>query len=155
MGNMSSRRQGRILAFQALYSWEAVKGRFKPPPEKQKILEGLLDFPWMDEKDSEQFNEETRLFSRLLITGAIENLEKIDETIKSHLQNWNFSRLRRVDLAVLRISVYQILFQRETPASIVINEAIAIAKIFGEEKSYGFVNGMLDGIRKTVENTET
>lgn len=107
----------------------------------------------MDEKDSEQLKEETRLFSRLLIIGTIENLEKIDETIKSHLENWNFSRLRRVDLAVLRTSVYQILFQRETSVSIVISEAIAIAKAFGEEKSYGFVNGMLDGIRKTVENT--
>ncbi|MDR2446565.1 MAG: transcription antitermination factor NusB [Treponema sp.] len=151
---MSSRRRGRILAFQALYSWEAVKGRFKPPSEKQKILEELLDFPWMDKKGGELIKEETRLFSRLLITGTIENLEKIDEIIKSHLQNWNFSRLRRVDLAVLRISVYQILFQRDMPASIIISEAIAIAKIFGEEKSYGFVNGMLDGIRKTVEHVE-
>ncbi|MDR0707828.1 MAG: transcription antitermination factor NusB [Treponema sp.] len=151
---MSSRRHGRILAFQALYSWEAVKGRFKPPSEKQKILEDLLEFPWMDKKDSEQIKEETRLFSRLLITGTIENLEKIDEIIKSHLENWNFSRVRRVDLAVLRISVYQILFQKDLPASIIISEAVAIAKIFGEEKSYGFVNGMLDGIRKTVENVE-
>lgn len=108
----------------------------------------------MDKKDSEQIKEETRLFSRLLITGTIENLEKIDEIIKSHLENWNFSRVRRVDLAVLRISVYQILFQKDLPASIIISEAVAIAKIFGEEKSYGFVNGMLDGIRKTVENVE-
>ncbi|MDR2194648.1 MAG: transcription antitermination factor NusB [Treponema sp.] len=151
---MSSRRQGRILAFQTLYAWEAVKARFKSASEKQEILENLLTFSWLEDKKSEWLYEETQLFSRLLITGSIENLEKIDDIIKSHLEHWNFSRVSRVDLAILRISVYQLLFQRDMSAPIVISEAIAIAKIFGEEKSYGFVNGVLDGIRKTVENGE-
>ncbi|MDR2793241.1 MAG: transcription antitermination factor NusB [Treponema sp.] len=149
---MSSRREGRILAFQTLYAWEAVKARFKSPSEKQEILGNLLDFSWLEESKNERLHEKTRLFSHLLITGTIENLEKIDEIIKAHLENWNFSRVNRVDLAILRIGVYQLLFQRDMPASIVISEAIAIANVFGEEKSYGFVNGVLDGIRKAVED---
>jgi N utilization substance protein B len=149
---MSSRRQGRILAFQALYSWEATKARFKTLPEKQEILENLLEFLWLEENDRTQLKEDTAMFSRLLVSGTVENLAVIDKTIKSHLKNWDFSRVGRVDLAILRTGVYQLLFQKDTPSTIVISEATAIAKDFGEEKSYSFVNGVLDAIRKTVEN---
>jgi N utilization substance protein B len=71
--------------------------------------------------------------------------------IRRHLKNWDFSRLNRVDLAVLRMSVYALMYQIDMAPSIIINEAIGISKEFGTDDSYRFINGVLDGIRKSLE----
>jgi N utilization substance protein B len=92
-------------------------------------------------------------FSRLLIAGTIENIKPIDAMILKHLENWIFSRVSRVDLALLRMSTYTLMFQIDMPASIVINEAVGIAQDFGTDESYRFINGVLDNIRKTLEKT--
>jgi len=138
---MASRRKGRILAFQALYAWE-ISG--SAPVDS---------FP-RDSESSEADDTETPDFTRLLVAGTIENIKKIDAMIRKHLENWDFSRLNRVDLAVLRISVYALMFQNDTAPSIVINEAISISKEFGTDDSYRFVNGVLDAIRKTLAGIE-
>ncbi|MDR1319343.1 MAG: transcription antitermination factor NusB, partial [Treponema sp.] len=93
-------------------------------------------------------------FSRLLIAGTIENIAAVDKMIQSHLQNWDISRLNRVDLAVLRMSAYTLMFQRDMSPSIVINEAIGISKEFGTDDSYRFINGVLDSIRRTLEGSQ-
>ncbi|MCK4542042.1 MAG: transcription antitermination factor NusB [Spirochaetales bacterium] len=133
---MGSRRKGRILAFQSLYGWEI----------NRDSLTGILDFSWLDESRRKRMDNETITFSKLLVSGAIENIEEIDKAIKKHLDNWDFSRLNKVDLAILRLSVYSLRYQKEIPASVTIDEAINIAKEFGNEDSYRFVNGVLDGI---------
>ena len=133
---MGSRRKGRILAFQSLYGWEI----------NRDSLTGILDFSWLDESRRKRMDNETIIFSKLLVSGAIENIEEIDKAIKKHLDNWDFSRLNKVDLAILRLSVYSLRYQKEIPASVTIDEAINIAKEFGNEDSYRFVNGVLDGI---------
>jgi len=89
-------------------------------------------------------------FSKLLVTGVTENIYDIDAMIKKHLENWDFSRLNRVDLAIIRMSVYALMYQTETAPSIIINEAIGISKDYGTDDSYRFINGVLDGIRKTL-----
>jgi N utilization substance protein B len=137
---MASRRKGRIIAFQALYFWEAAK----VPPEE------TLDFSWLGEKPLDGGMAD---FSRLLILGAIENINAIDAMISSHLKNWDFDRLNRVDLAILRMSVYTLMYQTDMAPSIVIDEAIGISKEFGTEDSYRFINGVLDNIRKTLAGT--
>jgi N utilization substance protein B len=137
---MASRRKGRILAFQALYAWEAAGAS----------LEELMAFPWLEQAPA----EETAAFSRLLIGGTIENSREVDGMIRSHLKNWDFSRLNRVDLAVLRMSAYTLMYQREVPPSIVIDEAIGISKEFGADDSYRFINGVLDSIRRSVNGQE-
>ena len=131
---MASRRKGRILAFQTLYAWD---------------LSGNLpvDSSARENNPSEDYPD----FSRLLVAGTIENIAAIDAMIRRHLKNWDFSRLNRVDLAVLRISVYALMYQIDTAPSIIINEAIGISKEFGTDDSYRFVNGVLDGIRKSLE----
>ena len=139
---MASRRKGRILAFQALYSWDlqySQRGDVSIPPD-------LLEFTWAAKPD-----EGIMDFSRLLLTGAVENIREIDKVIGRHLENWEIDRLNRVDLAVLRMSVYTLMFQKETHPAIVIDEAIDISKEFGTDDSYRFVNGVLDSIRKTLE----
>jgi N utilization substance protein B len=137
---MASRRKARILAFQALYAWEATK-----PPVSQ-----LIDFLWLDADKRDALDEGVATFSRHLISGTIEEIAAVDDLIKKHLKNWDFSRLNRVDLAILRMSVFALLHQEDVPASIVIDEAVDISKEFGTDDSYRFVNGVLDGIRKTL-----
>jgi len=136
---MASRRKGRILAFQALYCWESVG----IPAEE------LMAFSWLGDKLA-TLDEGIAAFSRLLIAGTIENIEPIDGMIKRHLQNWDISRLNRVDLAILRMSVYTMMYQQEIAPSIAIDEAIGISKEFGTDDSFRFINGVLDSIRRTL-----
>ena len=138
---MASRRKSRILAFQALYFWEASKAP----------LEELLCFSWLGEEKLSSLNEEIAIFSRMLIAGTVENINVIDKTIKDHLENWDITRIGRVDLAVLRISVYALIYQKEISPLIVIDEAIGICMEFGTDDSFKFINGVLDNIRKTLE----
>jgi N utilization substance protein B len=137
---VASRRKGRILAFQALYCWESTH----VPAEE------LMAFQWLEPEKRAALGEEIAGFSRLLIAGTIENINAIDALIKKHLQNWDFSRLNRVDLAILRMSVYTLMYQGEIAPSIVIDEAIGISREFGTDESFRFVNGVLDNIRKTL-----
>ena len=132
---MASRRKGRILAFQALYSWDVHNGETLNP----SIPQGLLDFSWAGQDSP--LAEEMLIFSRLLVTGTIENIKVVDEMIQKHLQNWEIKRLNRVDLALMRMSAYTLMFQTDMPPSIVIDEAVDISKEFGTDDSYRFVNG--------------
>jgi transcription antitermination protein NusB len=138
---MASRRKARILAFQAIYAWDASGGNAKE----------LLDFGWLEEDKRASLDEEVAAFARLLIAGTLENIGAVDEAIRTHLENWSFERLKRVDLAVLRIGVYSLMFQRDIPAQITIDEAIEIVKEYGSEDSYRFINGVLDGIWKSIK----
>jgi N utilization substance protein B len=137
---MASRRKARILAFQALYAWDASGGKGKD----------LESFGWLEEEKRAALDEEVSAFARLLIAGTLENIEAVDGAIRSHLENWSFERLKRVDLAVLRIGTYSLMFQKDIPAQITIDEAIEIVKEYGSEDSYRFVNGVLDGIWKSI-----
>ena len=134
-----ARRKGRILAFQALYSWDLGN----------VDVDNVLDFSWVEKETLERMGEESLSFTRLLVSGTIEHIEEIDSVIKSHLTNWDFDRLNKVDLAILRISVYPLLFQKDIHSSIIIDEAIDISKEFGSDDSFKFINAVLDSIRKS------
>ena len=142
-----SRRKSRITAFQGLYSWD-VGGM----TEKD-----VLELSWLKQSSSESedsektpLDEEGLAFTRMLIAGTIENVEKIDETIKAHLTNWEFDRVNKVTVAILRMSVYSLMFTKDIDSSVVIDEAIDIAKNYGPDDSYKFVNAILDNIKKTL-----
>jgi transcription antitermination protein NusB len=137
---VASRRKARILAFQALYAWDSSGG----------AAAGLSDFGWLEDEKRAALDEEVSAFARLIIAGALERMAEVDEAIRSHLQNWTFERLKRVDLAVLRMGAYCLLFQRDIPPQITIDEAIEIAKEYGSEDSFRFINGVLDGIWKSA-----
>ncbi len=139
---MASRRKARILAFQALFSWEASGAG----------VQELVSFSWLDQEKRNALDEGTAVFARLLIAGTIENIDTVDTLIKSHLKNWNFDRLNRVDLAILRMSVYSLKYQQDIPPSIVIDEAIDIAKEYGTDDSFRFINGVLDAIKKDIQS---
>ena len=136
---MSSRRKGRILAFQTLFSKDF----------NDNSIEDLVKFKWMDESKLENYDSETINFAKLLVIGTLENLEQIDSDIKKQLKNWDFNRIVKVELAILRLSVYSLIYQKDIPSSVTINEAIDIAKDYGSDEAYRFINGILDGIKKS------
>ncbi len=135
---MGARRKGRIIAFQTLYRYDLSGAP----------LEELLDFSWMGEEKLARTPAEVLVFSRLLIQGTLEKLPEVDACIRRQLENWDFSRVSRVDLAILRIGTYCLLFQSDIPAMVTIDEAVDISKTYGTADSYRFVNGVLDGIRR-------
>lgn len=94
-----------------------------------------------------------KTFSSLIIAGTIEHLNEIDEMIKKHLAaNWSLERINKVALAILRTSTYEIVFQKDIEPKIVIDEAINIAKDYGSDDSYKFINAVLDKIGKDEES---
>jgi N utilization substance protein B len=129
------RREGRILAFQAIFSYD-----FNPVS-----TDDLLRFDWLESP----YSKESFEYAAFLIKGTIENLETRDNTIKSKLINWDFARIASVDKAILRFSIFSLLFEKELPEKVIINEAIEIVKQFGSDDSYKFVNGILDAVKKS------
>ena len=136
---MGSRRKGRVLAFQALFSWDL----------NPQTPEEIATFPWIDEEMRARYEQETLDFARFIVLGTIENLDFIDECISGHLEHWDFKCIGKIDLAILRMSAYALKFQQDIPATVTIDEAVDIAKIYGSDESYRFINGVLDGILKS------
>jgi N utilization substance protein B len=149
---MGSRRKGRLLDFQALFSWSVLNSEASSGGGMVSCdLRELLLFPWLTPEELEKNSEDSLNFARLLTAGALEKLDDVDAEIKAQLEHWDFDRLARVDLAVLRISVFALKYQTDIPASVTIDEAVDIAKIYGGDESYRFVNGVLDGIKKRFD----
>ena len=115
-----------------------------------KDKDTLLSFNWVEDEKLARLGDASLTFARLLISGTLENIEKIDSVIKESLsEKWDFDRLSKVDLSILRISVYPLLFQKDIHPTIVIDEAIEIAKEYGSDDSFKFINAVLDYIRKS------
>lgn len=134
----TSGRDGRVLAMQSLYRYDLCGG----------AVAEMVDLSWMDAAHRDALSDEAHAFARLLVAGSLENLPAVDGCIDRQLEHWDLHRLSRVDLAILRMSVYCLIHQRDVPASVIINEAVEIAKRYGTDDSYRFVNGVLDGVRK-------
>jgi len=98
--------------------------------------------------------EETRTFAETLAAGTVAHVEKIDVLISRHAENWRLDRMAVVDRNLLRLATYEFLYDAETPKTVVINEAIEIARRFSAQESPQFINGILDSIRKEVESSE-
>jgi transcription antitermination protein NusB len=97
-----------------------------------------------------QIESDVADFARELFTGAAEEVEKLDGMISGQSQNWRVERMAAVDRNLLRIALYEILHHPETPPPIIINEALEIARRFSGDESVEFVNGILDGIKKSL-----
>ena len=134
---MGTMHRARVLAFQIVYSWDFSK---KSDPE--------LLFSSAKELSPDEFDASSEAYVKLTVCGTLENIQTVDSTIKDHIKNWNFDRISRIDLASLRLSVYGLLFQKDTDGKIIINEAVKLAQEFGGDDSYKFVNGVLDAIYK-------
>ena len=146
-----SRRKSRILALQALYSYDVGA---VPVDELLKFeWDSFETLPSESEGSASQSvqdaDSDTYDFARILVSGTVNHLEEVDSIIKNHLSSgWTMERMNRVSLAILRLSVYSLLYFEDMPATIVIDEAIDLAKDFGIDDSFKFINAVLDTIRK-------
>ncbi|MBR6080505.1 MAG: transcription antitermination factor NusB [Treponema sp.] len=142
-----SRRKARILAVQAMYSYEMGGAS----------LDSLLTLDWANKDDSQESESEKNTekydFARILIAGTINHIDEIDSVIKAHLsEKWDFNRVNKVSIAILRVGVFSLMFQSEDISpTIVIDEAIGIAKEYGADDSFKFINAVLDNVRKDLE----
>ncbi|HEX9942119.1 MAG TPA: transcription antitermination factor NusB [Thermoanaerobaculia bacterium] len=115
-------------------------------PEKKRglaTMEERAEFARRRERLQEAFE-----YAQALVRGTLENREKIDEMIRGQADNWRLERMPAVDRNILRLAVYEMLHERDTPKLVVLDEAIELAKKFGSEQSGRFVNGLLDGLLK-------
>jgi N utilization substance protein B len=133
---MGLRRTARECALQMLYQHDVGK----------QVPETILESFWeMNEQP-----ERVRAFATELFQGTISRIKEIDRLIQSHTKNWRLSRMAAVDRNVLRLAVFELLSDVKTPDTVVINEALEIAKKFSTNESAQFVNGVLDSIKNDL-----
>jgi N utilization substance protein B len=110
--------------------------------------EKTLNQYWENKKASEEIKE----YSNWLVNGIISNQSKIDNIIQQVSEHWRISRMALVDRNILRMAVFELLYEENIAPAIVINEAIEIAKKYSGDEAATFVNGVLDAIRKSLKD---
>ena len=133
--NVSLRTKAREYAMQMLFQSEMS-------PQDAKKLEAKF---WKSAKASDT----TREFANALFEGAATEVSTADEAITKHAVDWKLERIAAIDRAILRLGIYE-LRRGETPAKVVINESVELAKKFSSEDASAFVNGLLDTVRKSL-----
>ncbi len=123
---------------QFLYQWELNR------PEE--LADGIRQFI-EDRTETRDFYA----FAEELIHGVIENIEAIDREIDQRASNWKFERIAKVDLSILRLAIYELLFRKDIPPIVSINEAIDLSKIFSTPDSKRFINGILDQMKNAID----
>lgn len=134
------RRAAREAALQMLYQCEV--GRVAP-------VEAIASY-WPAREAGERLAEPLQEFANEFVRGVIRRQVEIDGVLAAHAQNWRVERMNVLDRLLLRLGVYELLTDPGTPPKVVINEAIELARRFSGEESAGFVNGILDAVRKTL-----
>jgi N utilization substance protein B len=136
---MSSRRKARECALQMLFQWNVGK-------DPAETVERLF---WSNTRRTE--DEALLAFANELFRGTVAAAEDIDALIVRHVENWRMDRMAAVDRNILRLAIYEMMHHHDTPAAVVINEALEIARRFSSDESVHFINGVLDSVRKTLE----
>lgn len=111
---------------------------------EKKVGRRELDEFWADKKE----NREIREFAEELVKGTLEKLEDIDALIEKLAENWILGRMAAVDRNILRLAAFEILYRRDIPSAVTINEALEIAKKYSSSESAPFLNGVLDRLAK-------
>ncbi len=132
---MAHRRIARQLVLEALYRFDLVKD------SPEKTLEEILK--------RKRYIEEVREYSKRLLRDTITHLKEIDKEIENNLLSWRFKRLSFLDRALLRLATCELLYYKDIPYKVSINEAVEIARFYGTEGSAKFVNAVLDTILKS------
>lgn len=122
---------------------------------REKALQALfqMDISETDVAETVSFvlnGEEEDEFLLALVTGVTTHKEIIDQLIRDHLEKWALERLANVDRHLLRIAVYELKYSEDVPDKVVLNEAIELAKVFGDDESSRFVNGVLSKIKDSL-----
>ncbi|HVS53633.1 MAG TPA: transcription antitermination factor NusB [Opitutaceae bacterium] len=133
----AQRRDGRVAALQFIYAWS-----INPP---KNLAEDLRVFFENCEQPREHY-----AFGEELIHGVIEHIADIDARIKALAQNWEFDRIAKIDLAILRLAMFEMIYRKDIPPVVSINEAIDLSKQFSNADAKRFINGMLDRLKGSL-----
>jgi len=135
---MGGRRLSREMALKALFQIDLVNAN----------IEEILKYNF----ENDEFSDEVKEFTLILVKGVISNLSEIDKAINTYTNNWSLDRITNIDRNILRMAIYEILHLKNIPKSVSINEAVELAKKYGTKSSYSFVNGVLGKIDKDYKN---
>lgn len=138
---MGTRRKARECALQMLFAADVAK-----------TSSDVLTSDFWNELGEESIDEKTQEFANNLVIGTLREIEKIDETIRTRAEHWRIERMAIVDRNVLRLAVFEFLFE-ETPHTVIINEALEVARRFSTFEATQFINGILDAIKHDLEKT--
>jgi len=141
-GPRTPRRRARRRAFQILYGFG-----FDAPVSDRGLLKAVKDAPeepGMPEESGDGYALE-------LVKGVWSAHEDLDRLIQANSQNWKLARIAKVELTILRLGAYEMLHVADIPLRVALNEAVELAKEFGDDNSAGFVNGVLDAVAKAVD----
>ncbi|HMG32971.1 MAG TPA: transcription antitermination factor NusB [Blastocatellia bacterium] len=136
---MGARRKARICALQMLFQYDIAR---QPVAD---VARGYWD------AFGEEAGDVDREFADKLALGAISNLDEIDKLIKRRAEHWRIQRMAVVDRNILRLAIYEFLFESDTPRTVIINEALEIARKFSTFEATQFINGILDAIKHDLE----
>ncbi|MGH7198749.1 MAG: transcription antitermination factor NusB [Candidatus Omnitrophota bacterium] len=136
---MRKRTRAREFALQILYQVDI---------RNVGLAEVLQDF-WEEKAEKDLEEPEIREYTERLARGVLEKLEAIDKMIERFAENWELKRMAYVDRNILRLAAYELMHLEDIPLKVAINEAVELAKRYGEPDSSKFVNGILDRIAKT------
>lgn len=134
MNRVKSREHLLQLAYQMEITSESALQTFNDFVENEEILKSDLDLAYI----------------KAGLLGIEENKEKLNSLIEAQLVKWKLNRISKVNLSILRISVYEMLFAEDVPGKVSINEAIELCKKYSDNKSVSFINGVLDKIYKSM-----
>jgi transcription antitermination protein NusB len=134
----SQRRESRIAAIQFLYAWS-----INPPAELEPALAEFF-------ADKEQ-PRDYYAFGEQLTLGVLEKITEVDDKIRSLAENWDFERIAKIDLAILRLAIFEMLFRKDIPPIVSINEAIDLSKLFSNADAKRFINGILDRLKGQLD----
>lgn len=123
---------------------------------REKAVQALfqIDMSQVEPEEAIEFvleDHSPNVFLETIVKGTATNQQEIDENIKRHLHNWTLERIGNVDRAILRLAVYEMFYMDDIPLNVTINEAIELAKTFGDENSPKFINGVLSHIKIDIE----
>ena len=136
-----SRHQAREAAVQMLYQWEIGK---------LSMLEVMQTYWTPGLSHDLPLSDDLRQFATKLTNGVAATVEQLDPMIAEAAENWRLERMAVMDRIILRLAVYEFLHEPETPARVVINEALELARTFSTDEAVRFINGILDNIRRTL-----
>jgi N utilization substance protein B len=139
--DLSTRRRAREAALRMLYQTEVGRAG---------AYEAIATY-WPAHDSAGEVPEPLREFANSLVRGTLDRVKEIDTILTAHAQNWRIERMAVIDRLVLRLAVFELLAEPNTPPRVVINEALELARSYSGEEAVAFVNGVLDAVRKELK----
>ena len=137
------RRRAREAALQMLYQCEVGRAA---------AVESIASY-WPTREAGDEVPQPLREFANGIVHGTLDRRDEIDAMLTAHAQNWRVERMAVIDRTVLRMAVYEMLAEADTPSKVIINEAIELARSFSGDEAVPFVNGVLDAVRKELRRS--